>query len=106
MSCLALPATHTHAKDLLAAKLVSVLPMRFPSSASPDKSDENGLMLDKALPQPWPSEHPRPVIELWGEDATDFGSWKIILSGRSLGDLRQIRRSDRHAFDIVKKKLQ
>jgi len=107
MSCLASPVAHNHAKKLLAAKFAPIRPTIIPDPASPSRNNESNLTLHKALPQPpRSSEHPLTVIQLLGEDAKDFGSWKILLSGQSLRHLRQIRRSDHHNFDIVKRKLQ
>jgi hypothetical protein len=45
------------------------------------------------------------ILQQLEEDVKDFGPWRIVLSGRAIGDLRRINREG-NTFDIVRKKLQ
>jgi len=78
--------------------------------SSPCTTDEIKSPSHTAIPRSppltghMPSNHVQ-AIQLLEEDVKDFGAWKILLSGESMRNLRQIKRSDGHMFEIVKKKL-
>ena len=79
----------------------------IPSGSTSSLRDDSKPAQPNVTPQSPPltgyaPSNPVQVIQLLEEDVKDFGAWKILLSGESMRHLRQIRRSDRHMFDIVK----
>ena len=110
MDCLLRPVSHKHASNLLSAQLTPISPTMLASKSSPCTVDEikspshTAMLQSPPLIGHIPSNHVQ-LIQLLGEDVKDFGAWKILLSGESMRNLRQIKRSDGHMFEIVKKKL-
>jgi hypothetical protein len=107
MRCLLRPVSHKHASKLLSVRLSPVSPATIPGRSASSLRDDNKLAQHNVTPQSPPltgyvPSNPVQAIQLLEEDVKDFGAWKILLSGESMRHLRQIRRSDRHMFDIVK----
>lgn len=39
------------------------------------------------------------------ENVEGFGNWRVLISGRADGDLREARKKDRESFRIIMKKI-
>jgi hypothetical protein len=94
-----------HASNLLSARLTPMPPPVIPGKSPRSTKEDNKP--DRDIPQSPPQLPASQVqtIQLLEEGVKDFGAWKILLSGKSMRNLRQLRRSDRHMFEIVKKKI-
>jgi hypothetical protein len=107
MACLSRPVSHKHALNRLAIELMPISPARIPGPSSPRSIDAKRSDKKEAHPYSPPLAGHLPLnsvqaIQLLEEDVKDFGAWKILLSGESMRHLRQISRSDRRIFDIVR----
>lgn len=105
------PTFKKHAGRRLTVKLSPTAQSSVPHQALPGNDESLGVTTRRPFVQTVESggdgaSGPVHVIQNLEEEVKDFGSWKILLSGESMRHLRQIRRSDRHMFDIVKKKIQ
>ncbi|CUA74878.1 TPR and ankyrin repeat-containing protein 1 [Rhizoctonia solani] len=62
--------------------------------------------LGAAVPKPGAFPHIRPLAAAkYFDEGSALGAWSIIISGRAINDLRQMRKGDRHVFTMVEKKI-
>jgi hypothetical protein len=104
------PACYDHAKNLLAniTAGTGLSQNQQTNNKSKSQSQSSEARSDASVkPAPLHSDlNPVSKIQILEEDIEDFGAWKILLSNDAMGHLRQLRRGDRHMFDIVRKKMQ
>ncbi|KAF8686413.1 UvrD-like helicase C-terminal domain [Rhizoctonia solani] len=69
-----------------------------------DESTEGSDPLPVANPGVFPHIRPLAAAKYFDEGSA-LGAWSIIISGRAVNDLRQMRKGDSHVFGMVEKKI-
>lgn len=68
-----------------------------------DRSDQDiGVLED--VPAAYPQVQPMKAA-LYFDSVEGFGQWRILISGRAHGDLREMRKKDTNLFRITLKKI-
>jgi hypothetical protein len=85
--------SHKHASNLLSAQLTPISRTIIADKSSRRTRDEINSTQHTAISQSPPLIEHMPsnqvrLIQLLEEDVKDFGAWKILLSGKLMGDLR------------------
>ncbi|KAG9090858.1 hypothetical protein FRC07_012002, partial [Ceratobasidium sp. 392] len=76
------------------------------SPVLPTSESNNANASTTSAPDPGAFPHIRPIgAAKHFDNAEELGAWPIVVSGRAVSQLRQIKKGDNHVFRMVRKKI-
>ncbi|KAG8744274.1 hypothetical protein FRC10_010437 [Ceratobasidium sp. 414] len=102
------PELVVHAKALFFKETLQHVQGSNPSSSLvlPTSESNNTNTATTSAPDPGAFPHIRPLgAAKYFDNASELGAWPVVVSGRAVAHLRQIKKGDNHVFRMVRKKI-